>query len=500
MSRPIIVSYGLEATYIDLDVQHAADRASRTHAVAHDLRHRFPGTDVVVGAGVVVIAGNVEKEQIASIVSSADQSSIGLSSKTHTLPIVFDGPDLDDVAMALKSSPDEIVQSLVNTDFSVELVGFLPGFGYLGPLDSRLVLPRRKTPRPRVAAGSLGIAGEFAGIYPFASPGGWNLVGRSIGPSVFDANREGPFLFAAGDQVRFCSVPAADVSPANEERSAEKNAPVVSSAFVVESAPVCATIQDAGRIGRLHSGMTASGPLDPETFAQANLAVGNVATEAALEIPLGRLAMRALGNLVISLDGDKPISLGDGERFEVPETSTAVRYLAFRGGIDVPPVLGSYATLLVARLGGYHGRPLRKRDIVPIADRIVGECRMNSRAVHESVDIAEIVIDPGPHQQRFSREAMDVLLSATYSVSALADRVGVRLDGPKIPRTGGDSALPVPMIRGAMQIATDGTPIVFSPDHPTTGGYPVLAVVRRSSWGDFARRRPGSAIRFILGR
>ncbi len=441
MSHPVVVSYGLEATYIDLDVQHAPDRASRTHALAHDLRHRFPGADVVVGAGVVVVVGNVDKEQITSIMRrSTNSAAIGLASKNHSLPIVFDGPDLEDVATALKLSPDEIVQSLVNTDFLVELVGFLPGFGYLGPLDLRLVLPRRKTPRPRVTAGSVGIAGEFAGIYPFVSPGGWNLVGRCVGPSIFDANREAPFLFAAGDRVRFDNVAAADVAAANEERSA-----------------------------------------------------------AALEIPLGRFALRAMGNLIVSLDGDKPISLADGERFEVPEHSMAVRYLAFRGGMDVPPVLGSYATLLVARLGGYHGGPLRKRDIVPIADRIVSECQTNSRAVDEPVDIAEIMIDPGPHQQRFSSEALDVLLSSTYFVSPLADRVGVRLDGPKIPRTGGDSALPVPMIRGAMQIATDGTPIVFGPDHPTTGGYPVLAVVRRCSWGRFARRRPGSAIRFVLG-
>lgn len=496
-----MVSYGLEATYIDLDLQHAPDRASRTHALAHDLRHRFPNADIVVGGGVIVIVGDVDEARIPSMVTqSAPGAAIGLSPKNHTLPIVFDGPDLDDVATALKLSPDEIVQSLVNTDFLVELVGFLPGFGYLGPLDLRLVSPRRKNPRPRVPAGSLGIAGEFAGIYPFASPGGWNLVGRSVGPSVFDVNREAPFLFAAGDRVRFDNVAPADVAAANEERSAEKNARVEPPAFVVEAAPACATIQDAGRIGRLHSGMPPSGPLDPETFAKANLAVGNAPTEAALEIPLGRFVLRAMGNLIVSLDGDKPISLADGERFEVPEHSMAVRYLAFRGGIDVPPVLGSYATLLVARLGGYHGRPLRKRDIVPIADRIVAECQTNAHKDHEAVDITEIMIDPGPHQQRFSLDALDVLLSSTYFVSPLADRVGVRLDGPKIPRTGGDSALPVPMIRGAMQIATDGTPIVFGPDHPTTGGYPVLAVVRRSSWGRFARRRAGSAIRFVLGR
>ncbi len=500
MATAKILRYGQDATYVDLDLQNAPDRGTRTHGVAHALRHRFPHADIIVGGGVVVLVGNVDEAQLTSVVEeSAQRPSGGLSARNHTLPIVFDGPDLEDVATTLTMPPNEVIQSLVHADLLVELIGFLPGFGYLGPLETKLTLPRRKTPRPRVHAGSLGIAGAFAGIYPFASPGGWNLVGRSLGPALFDPHRDEPFLFAPGDRVRFEHVTPADVGPGQEDRFIEKNPAVEGPAFVVEAAPACATIQDAGRLGQLHCGMPPSGPLDPETLAKANLAVGNAASEAAVEIPLGRFALRAHGNILVSLDGDKPVQLAEGERFEAPEHSRAVRYLAFRGGLDVPLVLGSRATLLVARLGGFLGRPLRKRDIMRIADRFVSECQTDA-VVGESAGITEIVVDPGPHADRFSSVAMDVLLSSTYSISTMADRVGVRLDGPKIPRSGGDSALPVPMIRGAMQIATDGTPIVFGPDHPTTGGYPVLVVVRRDSWGSFAQQRPGSSIRFILGR
>lgn len=491
--------YGQEAVYIDLGLQDAPDRAARTHALAHVLRNRLPAADVVVGGGVLVVVGDVcEKDVAAWLEETTHGHAEGFSHATHELPIVFDGPDLEEVAKAAGLGPNEIVQSLVTTDFVVELVGFLPGFGYLGPLDRRLVLPRRPAPRLRVSAGSLGLAGGFAGVYPFVSPGGWHLLGRAVGVTLFDPHRENPFLFTPADHVRFSELNAADVLPAEPACEAARPGVPDAPAFVVEFAPACATIQDAGRSGRLHGGMPPSGPLDPDTFVAANLAVGNEAEEAALEIPLGRFALRAKGTITISLDGDAPIQLSDGERFEVPENVRAVRYLAFRGGIDVPVVLGSRATLLVARVGGFSGRPLRKKDVVGIADRNGEEAAYSARSSRENTDVAHIVIDPGPHQDRFSSSALEVLLSSTYTISTLADRVGVRLDGNKIPRTGGDSALPVPMIRGAIQIATDGTPIVFGPDHPTTGGYPVLAVVRRASWGSLARSRAGKTIRFVL--
>ena len=498
---PRYLPYGQAAVYLDLDGEHALHRASRTHVVAHVLRQRFPTADIVVGGGVIVVVGNLHVDDVAAVVANAPvgEPSDAFSRQTHIIPVVFDGPDIDDVAHSLGLAPREIAQCLVNTALAVELVGFLPGFGYLGPLDPRLVLPRRKTPRPRVPAGSLGIAGGFAGIYPFPSPGGWHLLGRAEGVTLFDPNRERPFLFAPGDHVQFEAITAKDVLPVASMKSADRIVAPDKLALVVEFAPACATIQDAGREGQLHSGMPPSGPLDPDTFIAANLAVGNEPGEAAIEVPLGRFVVRALQNVVVSLDGEAPVRLVENEQFEIKENNRAVHYLAVRGGIDVPLVLGSRSTLLVARMGGFSGRPLRKGDVVGVADRAVRELPTDSLAIAENDDVVGLVFDPGPHLDRFAPNALDVLVASTFRISSLMDRVGVRLEGDKIPRQGGDSALPVPMIRGAVQIATDGTPIVFGPDHPTTGGYPVLAVVRRSSWGRLARQRMGKVVRFVLG-
>jgi allophanate hydrolase subunit 2 len=171
-----------------------------------------------------------------------------------------------------------------------------------------------------------------------------------------------------------------------------------------------------------------------------------------------------------------------------------VRYLAVRGGIDVPLVLGARATLIAARLGGHLGRPLRRGDVVPMGTAEPSEA---PRAIASpEVEEGSLLVDPGPHLSSFPAGAYEALLRGAWTLSPKSDRVGVRLEGARIPRDAPDLALPIPMIRGTIEVTTDGTPIVLGPDHPTTGGYPVLAVVRPSSWAPLARLRPGMPVHF----
>ena len=123
---------------------------------------------------------------------------------TVTFDVVFDGPDLGDVAARTGRSPQELVAVLTTVELSVAFTGFAPGFGYLTGLPAELHLPRRDTPRTRVPAGSLGLAGPYAGIYPRASPGGWQLVGRTDAV-LFDVERDPPALLRPGIRVRFRS-------------------------------------------------------------------------------------------------------------------------------------------------------------------------------------------------------------------------------------------------------------------------------------------------------
>jgi UPF0271 protein len=121
-----------------------------------------------------------------------------------TVRVSYDGPDLPDVAKRCALSPRELVKLHSGREYSVALIGFLPGFAYLRELDARLVLPRRTSPRPRISPGSVGIAANYTGIYPFASPGGWHVIGTAREFVPFSAERGA--ALALGDRVRFVEV------------------------------------------------------------------------------------------------------------------------------------------------------------------------------------------------------------------------------------------------------------------------------------------------------
>ncbi|MEZ4315496.1 MAG: carboxyltransferase domain-containing protein, partial [Polyangiaceae bacterium] len=383
-----VLPYGEDGAYVDLEAGDAPDRAPRTHALAAALRAAFPDADVVTGAGVVAVFGAqasaVETTLTGLRVTSPDAYTSSpdaytsprnvyasspnvytstVAPRSHVIDVAYDGPDLDDIAARTGLSRAAVIDLHTGREHVVELIGFLPGFAYMGPVDPRLVLPRRPAPRPRVEAGTVAIAGAFTGIYPLASPGGWNLLGASHGPRPFDPSRADPFLFSPGDRVRFRSSVSLEsvappVSPAAPAASAP-HAPSLAApranpaahALIIARAAGIATLQDAGRTGLLGKGMPPSGPLDPPLFLAANRAAGNPPGAAAIELLAGSLVLRARGTVGLSIDGAPARALREGEELHIPEGPFAVRYIAVTGGIAVPLVLGARATLLTARIG-----------------------------------------------------------------------------------------------------------------------------------------------------
>jgi KipI family sensor histidine kinase inhibitor len=493
------VPFGEGALLLDLEIEGAPDRAGRTHRAAAVLQDRFPGADVALGVGTLLV--HLPPNRAPEVLAALDLADVAagahaLSGREHRLGAVYDGEDLEAVARASGLSPRQVIERHAGRCYVAELVGFLPGFAYLSELDPALVLPRRASPRPIVPSGSIGVAGRFTGVYPRASPGGWHLLGRVVDVDLFRADRQPPNLIEAGDRVRFEAL-SIDARPAPKPpaaATARATTPRARSVAIV-AAPACATVQDAGRPGHLHRGIPASGPLDLEAFTAANLAVGNDAGAAAIEIPLGALEVRATADVIASIDGRAAASLAAGDVLRVDGRGAAVHYLAFAGGVMVPEVLGARATLVGARLGGHEGRPLRRGDVLAIGD----PTGPPGRAAQPALELARpIAVTAGPHVARFPPGALAFLTSTEWRISRLLDRVGVRLEGPSVPRAGADQAAPVPMVRGAIQVSTDGTPIVFGPDHPTTGGYPVLAVVQAGSMPALARRPPGAVVHFAL--
>ena len=190
-------------------VERLGDRAVRfarpavpARALVRDIR-TWPGVvDVVIARDDIGVyfagAPILDPARIAALASLPDLSD---PPREHELRAVYDGEDLLAVASTLAVTPAEVISLHASRTYTVEVMGFLPGFAYLTGLDPRLAsLPRRATPRTRVPAGSIGIAGGYTGVYPFDSPGGWHLLGRVLETRMF--SNDGALL-ALGDRVRF---------------------------------------------------------------------------------------------------------------------------------------------------------------------------------------------------------------------------------------------------------------------------------------------------------
>jgi biotin-dependent carboxylase-like uncharacterized protein len=258
------------------------------------------------------------------------------------------------------------------------------------------------------------------------------------------------------------------------------------------------TVQDGGRPGRMHEGVPPGGALVPELLARANAAVRNAPGEAGIEV-FGSLTLKVLasGDVHVSRDDGAAHALRAGETWTIASRGGRVAYAAVRGGIDVPVVLGGRGTLLVAGLGGHEGRALRKSDVLPVGLRNAVDAPAPS--VLPAPDAAVRIL-AGPDGERFPPAAIDRLVTAEFRVSPRSDRTGVRLGGPPLPRADDDRAASAPMVRGAIQVPGSGELIVLGPDHPTTGGYPVVATVVRADLGGLMARPVGATVRFARMR
>jgi len=177
---------------------------------AHGVRDVAPGYSTVgvhfdplqTDLGALVIA-------IQEAADSVDQPDTAAASVPIEIPVTYGGdggPDLEAVAVGAGCSPAEVIERHAARIYRVYMLGFVPGFAYMGKVDASIATPRHRVPRERVPAGSVGIAGGQTGVYPVVSPGGWQLIGRTS-TAMFDANRARPSLLAPGDLVRFVPVP-----------------------------------------------------------------------------------------------------------------------------------------------------------------------------------------------------------------------------------------------------------------------------------------------------
>ncbi|MFI8343722.1 biotin-dependent carboxyltransferase family protein [Streptomyces sp. NPDC085639] len=275
------------------------------------------------------------------------------------------------------------------------------------------------------------------------------------------------------------------------------------------------TVQDRGRPGHAHLGVPRSGALDTAAYALANRLLGNAPGAAALETTLDGVALRALASTVVAVTGapcpvrvsgrpvawGAPVRLPAGAELEVGRAESGVRsYVAVRGGLGVPPVLGSRSTDLLSGLGPpvlSAGMLLPVAaagpDPVPTADT----CGLPG-APSELV----LPLRLGPRADWFTGASLAGLWRAPFRVSAMSNRIGLRTEaGPALVRARAGELPSEGMVLGAVQVPPDGLPVVFLADHPVTGGYPVVGVVPPGPALDAAAQaRPGVPVRFSAVR
>lgn len=280
-------------------------------------------------------------------------------------------------------------------------------------------------------------------------------------------------------------------------------------AFAVVRAGALTTVQDQGRPGHAHLGVPRSGALDPAATRLANRLVGNPPDAAVLETTLNGLSVRPRCAVTVAVVGapcpvtvdgrpvawGAPVRVPAGALLDVGAAVSGVRcYVAFSGGVAVDPVLASRSTDLLSGLGP---PPLADGAVIPLGDAAAPHARVDT--VPHPAPPRELVlrVTPGPRADWFTPSAVRTLTTRAYRVSSASNRIGLRTEGPSLERAFTDELPSEGMVLGAVQVPPDGRPVVFLADHPTTGGYPVIAVVREADLAGAAQAVPGTPVRFV---
>jgi biotin-dependent carboxylase-like uncharacterized protein len=269
-----------------------------------------------------------------------------------------------------------------------------------------------------------------------------------------------------------------------------------------------ASVQDLGRPGHAHLGVPRSGAVDTPAHRLANRLVGNPESAATVEV-VGGLVVRVSAGSRFAVTGARtpvlvdgrpapwgePVSARAGARIEVGRASTGLRaYLALAGGVGVDRVLGSRST---DRLSGLGPPPLAPGQELPLGSPWAPAPDVAAATGPPAEPVVRLL--PGPRLDWLAEDAWPTLTGSSYDVTSAADRVGVRLAGPPLgrhPARAGEELPTEGIVLGAVQVPPDGQPVVFLNDHPTTGGYPVAAVVLAADLPVVGQLRPGESLRF----
>ncbi len=518
LSRPRLHHSGDALVLVQLEARVAPEVNARVVALAEAIvAAHVPGVrDVVPGyaaVGVHVDPLHFDASALEQVVAHAWDVTgpEPAAARVVEIPVCYGGsygPDLEAVAAFARCTPDDVVRRHAAETYRVYMLGFLPGFAYLGTVDASIAMARRATPRERVPAGSVGIAGLQTGVYPMPEP-------RRVAthrPDPLDDVRCQPHRpggRARGRPGALSAGAGGRVGPPGGRSTAMSPA----AGLTVLRPGLLTTVQDLGRWGSQALGVPVSGAMDSLAHRLANALVGNRDTAATLEVTLLGPELRAERPLVVAVAGAEfsltvdgrpvphqaPFAMAAGAvlRFGARHGGSRA-YLAVAGGIATPVVMGSRSTHLVSAMGGLDGRALVGGDVLPVtpADRpgLPRGARPYTRPAPTAPSRLRVVL--GPQDAWFSREAIATLLREEFRVSTTSNRMGFRLEGPTLAAVRLDEPLSEPVPFGAIQVPASGQPILLMADRQTAGGYPKIATVISADLPVAGQLGPGDVMRF----
>ena len=476
------------------------------------------------------------------------QSGVGERERPKVrIPVCYSptlGFDLEHVSETTGLSRQQIIELHTSKTYRAYMLGFLPGFAYLGSVDAALRVDRRHEPRLKVAAGSVGIVGEQTGVYPCDAPGGWQIIGRTPISTVrqSDATNAGgqssksQFLIAPGDEVEFYPIDEAEFDSI-QKKSLTAIQPTAALTTQVngsislhfKTAGLRTAVQNFGCNGYQHLGIPSGGVMDRFSATIANRLVGNTDHATLIEITLLGPTIEFSGDCQIAITGADLSPKLDGHSVSMWETVSVVGqqrlsfgarqvgcrcYLAIAGDFEPPQRLGSSSPSATGApmaddgwlLGGSllkgqtvtvsRNRPsVSHKRIFPVELRpacLVGDCQQASGNPVEHL----ISISKGPEWDWFSDRQRSAFFEHRFEVLANSNSMGFRLSSFLDQDCELPSMISSAVVPGVIQVTPSGQCILLMRDAQTTGGYPRIGVVDYEALNDVAQLCPGDRIRF----
>ncbi len=458
-------------------------------------------------------------QHLAEVTALDDATQDSKPTANHELSIWLDESHEDWLAIETCSglSRSAYIEKLLAVDLHVTMTGFLPGFVYLGGLPEELHVPRKSNPSTRTRPGTFAIGGSYAGIYSLPSAAGWNCVGV-VGQRIFDEVKLPPVSLGIGDTVKLKRVGREAIvqSEVSETSAASRQEAFVLDdqlgTLVFEHPGSLSLIQDEGRAGLAYYAIPRSGAMDLQACELANTILGNPYSNPVIECHFSAPRIRFLSEATICLTGadmrwrlegkkvkrNRTIRVAAGSVLSGASTKSGVRaYIAIGGEIQTNITLGSSSTYLPGKFGGNQGTALATGDKLQWRKPVEGVFGLQLQ-IENRKDPSQLLLETGPEFHWLSEESKRALYNDEFRVSFQSDRMGARLDGPKLSTSGQQLRNSVPLLPGMVQLTPAGQLIVVLQDGQTTGGYPRVGYLGRNELRQLSQTKIGHPFCFEM--